>query len=89
MKIKRPVYLYYGKSHRISQKKSWYVTIEKVYELTITNCNIIMTSQTSSPNVAIKNNKQPNILITVEDCRTYKKSGKTSKAVTFTLKHGK
>ena len=59
MKIKQPAYLYYGKSYRISQKNSWYVAIEKVYELTITNCNIIMMSQISSLNIAIKNRKQP------------------------------
>ena len=39
----------------------------------ITNCNIIMTSQTLSLNIAIKNGKQPNNLITVEDSSTYYK----------------
>ena len=53
-------------------------------------------SQTSSLNIAIKNGKQPNNLITVEDCRTFwkriilnipnQKGGKTDKAVTYTLK---
>ena len=58
-----------------------------------------MTSQTSSVNIAIKNGKQPNNLITVEDHRTYwkgiisnipnQKGGKTNKAVTYKLKHSK
>ena len=47
--------------------------MEKVYKPTITNCNIIMTSQTSSLIIAIKNGKQPNNSITVEDGGTYKK----------------
>ena len=29
MKEKRPAYLYYDKSYRISQKNPWYITIEK------------------------------------------------------------
>ena len=33
---------------------------EKVYELSITNWDIIMTTQFSSLNIAIKNGKQPN-----------------------------
>ena len=61
MKIKQRAYLYYGKSYWIFQKNSWYVTIEKVYKLAITNCDIIMTSQPSSLNIAIKNAKQPSI----------------------------
>ena len=89
MKIKWHTYLYYRQKLSNIPEKSLNVTIEKVYELTITNSNIIMTSQTSSLNIAIKNGKQPNNSITVEDRRTYKKIGKTSKAVTFTLKHGK
>ena len=52
-------------------EKSLNVTLKKVYELTITNCNIIMTSQSLGLNIAIKNGKQPNNLITVEDRRTY------------------
>ena len=58
-----------------------------------------MTSQTSGLDIAIKSGKQPNIPLTVEDRRTYQKriisnipnqkGGKTSKAVTFTLKHNK
>ena len=57
MNKERPAYLYYHKSYRTFQN---YVTIEKLFEPTITNCNISMTSQTSSPNIAIKNGKQPN-----------------------------
>ena len=60
-----------GKSYRISPKNPCYVTIEKVHKLTITNCSIIMTSQTSSLHIAIKNGKQPNNSIIVEDRRTY------------------
>ena len=70
-----------------------------MYELTITDCNIIMTSQTSSLNIAIKNGKQPNNSITAEDCRIYQrgiisnipnqKGSKTSKTVTYMLKHNK
>ena len=71
MKIKRPAHLRYGKSYRISQKNPSYVTKEKLYELTIPNCNIIMTSQTSSLNIAITTGKQPNNLITVENRRRY------------------
>ena len=52
--IEKPAYLYYGKSYHLSQKNRYYVTIGKVYEITITNCNITMTSQTSSENTAIK-----------------------------------
>ena len=52
-------------------KKSLYVTIVKLYKVRITKSNIIMMSQTSSLNIAIKNGKQPNNSITVEDRRTY------------------
>ena len=60
-RIEKPVYLYYGKSHGISQKNCYYITIKKVYEFMITNCDMIMMSQTSSLNIAIKSRKQPNI----------------------------
>ena len=39
-------------------EKSLYVAIEEVYKLLIANCNIIMTSQSSSPKIAIKSGKQ-------------------------------
>ena len=76
------------------QKNCYYVAIEKVYELTITNCNIIMTLQTSRTNRAIKSRKQQSTLITAEGRRAYWKSRlsrtfqttkgvETSKAVTL------
>ena len=40
--------------------------MEKVYELTIANCNIIMTLQTSRPNRVIKTRKQLSTLVTAE-----------------------
>ena len=58
-----------------------------------------MTSQSSSPNIAIKSGEQQANSMTVEDRRTYwkgiisnipnQKGGKTGKAVTFTLKYSK
>ena len=50
---KTPVYTN-GNSARIFQRNCYYVAIEKVYELTIANCNIITTLQTSRPNRALK-----------------------------------
>ena len=52
-------------------KNCWYVTIEKVYQLGITNYNIINSLQTSSLNRAIKSRKQQSNPVTVEDRRTY------------------
>ena len=42
--IEKPACLYYGKRSQISQKNCYYVTIEKVYEVTVIDCNIIMMS---------------------------------------------
>ena len=70
-RIEKLAYLYYRKSYQISKKNRYYVTIEKAFEFTITNCNIIMASQTSSLNIAIKNRKQSNIPVAVKDRRTY------------------
>ena len=65
----------------------------------MTNCNIIMMSQTLSLNIAITNGKQPNnrllqkiVEYTREELsRAFqiKKAAKSSKAVTFKLKHSK
>ena len=58
----------------------------------ITICNIIMTLQTSSLNIAIKNGKQSNNSITVEDRRTYQKgiiSNIVNKKAAKLIKHSR
>ena len=47
------------------------VTIEKIYAITKTQRSIIVTSQTSSLNTAIKTCKQPIIPVLIEDSRKY------------------
>ena len=59
MNEKRPAYLHYDKSYRISQKNPRYVTIEKNTRAYDNRFRPNYDVATSSLNIAIKSRKQP------------------------------